>query len=155
MHFTKSVQDLEEFIPRDRIPKELDGDEDWKYTYPEPVPGENDLKKDTATRDSIIAQRKLISDEFENITLAMVAAAHAKNHELVSSHKEKRADVIKQLQENYWQLDPYIRAVSLYDRLGILQPGGKVDFYPQKATNDVKGVNGVNGTAKVTVNGAS
>ena len=28
VHFTKNANDLEQFIPRDRLPKELEGDED-------------------------------------------------------------------------------------------------------------------------------
>lgn len=43
---------------------------------------------------------------------------------------ERRDAVIKQLSENYWQLDPYVRARSILDRTGIVQEGGKVDFYP-------------------------
>ena len=150
VNFTKNVQDLEKIIPRERIPKELDGSEEWEYTYPEPVDGENDIMQDFKTRDSILAKRGEISDEFENITLGLIAAANAKDKETINAHREKRAELIRDLAENYWDLDPYVRAVSLYDRLGILQPGGKVDFYPKKATN---GVNGT--TAGVKVNGVS
>src|SRR6202000_841664 len=39
--FTKNREDLEEFIAPERLPKELEGDEDWEYEYSEVVTGEN------------------------------------------------------------------------------------------------------------------
>jgi CRAL/TRIO domain len=47
IHFTRSVADLEQFIPKSQIVKELEGDDQWEYKYVEPVPGENDIMKDT------------------------------------------------------------------------------------------------------------
>ena len=41
VHFTRSVNDLDKFIPRDQIPRELAGDEDWEYKYIEPEENEN------------------------------------------------------------------------------------------------------------------
>jgi len=52
---------------------------------------------------------------------------------------EQRAQIKEQLNENYWKLDPYLRARSHYDRTGVLGQGGKLDFYPQtsaSATHD-------------------
>ena len=34
------------------------------------------------------------------------------------------------LRDSYWQMDPYLRARCLYDRMGVIQPGGKINFYP-------------------------
>lgn len=34
---------------------------------------------------------------------------------------------------NYWKLDPFIRAKSLLDRIGVIQDGGKIVFYPNEA----------------------
>ena len=50
VHFTKSVADLDKFISRTQIPRELKGDEDWQYEYVEPKKDENAIMKDTATR---------------------------------------------------------------------------------------------------------
>jgi len=36
------------------------------------------------------------------------------------------------LREDYWHLDPYIRARSYYDRVGMINPGGKLQFYTEK-----------------------
>lgn len=124
INFTNNVKDLEGFIERSRIPKELDGDEDWTYKYVEPVPGENDKMKDTATRDSLIAAREDLYKDYENATIEWI-------HNPQSAEiKARRNDIAARLKQGYWVLDPYIRARSLYDRIGVLQPGGKVDYYP-------------------------
>jgi len=47
--------------------------------------------------------------------------------------KEKRHKLALALKEDYWGLDPYVRARSIYDRVGMLQPGGKLEFYPKPA----------------------
>ena len=150
VHFTKTVQDLEAFIPRDRIIKELDGPEKWEYSYPPPVPSENDKMKDTETRDSIFSKRKELTDAFEEASLTWISASYKKDTPLRESSAAKRSELIKKLENNYWDLDPYIRAVSLYDRLGIVQPGGKIDFYPNetKAAAVTNGTNGTNGESK-------
>ncbi|KAM7204552.1 putative phosphatidylinositol transfer protein csr1 protein [Rhypophila sp. PSN 637] len=124
INFTNNVKDLEGFIDRSRIPKELDGDEDWTYQYIESVPGENDKMKDTAARDRLIAAREALYKEYEDATIEWI-------HNPQSAEiKAKRNDIAARLKQEYWVLDPYIRARSLYDRIGILQPGGKVDYYP-------------------------
>ncbi|KAM7207962.1 putative phosphatidylinositol transfer protein csr1 protein [Naviculisporaceae sp. PSN 640] len=124
INFTNNVKDLEAFIDRSKIPKDLEGDEDWSYKYIESVPGENDKMKDTATRDRLVAGREQLYKEYEDATLDWI------HHPDSAEIKNKRNEIAKRLKEDYWVLDPYIRARSLYDRIGILQPGGKVDFYP-------------------------
>jgi len=102
----------------------MEGDEDWKYSYVESVPGENDIMKDTATRDTLLAAREELYQEYENATLEWIRSPQS------AEIKAKRNDIAAKLKQGYWVLDPYIRARSFYDRVGILQPGGKVDFYP-------------------------
>src|ERR1700755_2748639 len=53
VHFTSNVDDLEKFIPRSQIIKELEGDEQWEYKYVEPVQGENDAMKEAAPRTAL------------------------------------------------------------------------------------------------------
>ena len=43
--------------------------------------------------------------------------------------KKERDTLAEKLHQNYWALDPYIRARTLYDRQGVIQEGGKIDFY--------------------------
>jgi hypothetical protein len=129
VHFTNNKNDLEKFIEPSRILKELEGDEDWEYKYEEPIPGENDKMKDTATRDKLLASREDVVKKFEATTLEWI-----KKHDGTdgSSLKSKREQLATQLREGYWVLDPYVRARSLYDRTGVIKPGGSVDFYSSK-----------------------
>ncbi|RAL61984.1 hypothetical protein DID88_002473 [Monilinia fructigena] len=125
VHFTNTVDEMAEFVPRSQILKELGGDEDWEYKFIEPDPSENDKMKDTVTRDKLLKGREEIVDRYEKATLEWI-------HEGVSPEiKSKRTALAKELRDDYWKLDPYVRARSLYDREGVISPGGKLDFYPK------------------------
>lgn len=134
VHFTNNMKELEEIIPSNRIPKELDGEEDWEYKFVEPIPGENDKMKDTATRDRILAEREQQYRDFEDATIRWI-----ENHdgEKGKEIKAEREALAAKLNKGYWVLDPYVRARSLYDRTGVIQSGGKVDFYPLVKAPDV------------------
>jgi phosphoheptose isomerase len=102
--------------------KELEGDEQFEYKYVEPVPGENDIMKDTATRDQIQEERDSMVQRFEEATKQWIAGEEGA--------AEERDAVANELNGNYWKLDPYIRARTLYDRLGAIgERGGFV--YPK------------------------
>ncbi|GAD93034.1 CRAL/TRIO domain protein [Paecilomyces variotii No. 5] len=151
VNFTNSVQDLEQFIPRDRIIKELGGDEDWEYKYIEPVAGENDRMKDTATRDKLIAKRQELADEVQAATLSWVAAGKAGNKDLENAEKAKRDSLIHRLREEYWELDPYVRARTVMDRAGNLIEGGKVQFYPERNASSNTSINGASTSGGSTI----
>ncbi|KFY49862.1 hypothetical protein V496_09744 [Pseudogymnoascus sp. VKM F-4515 (FW-2607)] len=127
VNFTNNTADLEAFIEKSRILKELGGDEDWEMKYIEPVIGENDLMKDVETKTKIQSERDALGKEFEKATIAWI---ENKTSEAI---KKKREELRISLQQNYWKLDPYIRARSYYDRTGLIQPGGKIQFYPTTA----------------------
>ncbi|KAB5526409.1 CRAL-TRIO domain-containing protein [Coniochaeta sp. 2T2.1] len=129
VNFTNNVKDVEEFIAAQHIPKELDGQEDWEYTYVDPVPGENDRMKDTETRDRILAERQKQYEAFEQATIRWIQNPEGETAKEVRQEREK---VAAQLREGYWRLDPYVRARSLYDRTGVIKEGGKIEFYPVK-----------------------
>ena len=118
--FTRTIDDLEEFIPRKAIPKDLDGDEAWKYEYVPPSSDENQRMKDTATRNALIAKRKEITENLGLATLTWASGRSRGDLFLTDMIRERRAELIIQLSQNYWDLDPYIRARSLYDRLGVI-----------------------------------
>ncbi|CZT18666.1 related to CRAL/TRIO domain protein [Ramularia collo-cygni] len=123
VHFVSNVDDLQQFIPRDKIMKELGGDEDFVYSYQEPAEGSNedaDLAK-TSERDSILAERTELVKSYESETVKWMQGEDL---------GEGRMRLAQRLAENYWKLDPYIRAKSLYDRQGVLGKNGELDFYP-------------------------
>ena len=127
IHFTRSADDLEKFIPRGRIVKELEGDEQFEWTYVEPVPGENDIMKDTATRDRIQEEREGMFRRFEESTKKWIAGD--------DSAVAERDAIAKEMNENYWRLDPYVRARTVYDRVGVIgRKGGWI--YPKSETTE-------------------
>ncbi|KAF7168203.1 hypothetical protein CNMCM5623_001273 [Aspergillus felis] len=131
IQFTKSIADMEKFIPRDQIVKELGGTEDWTYEYVEPDENENDCMEDTTARDALLAQRASIGDELLNATAKWVTAIKNKDEEETAAAKARRDELIEQLRLNYWQLDPYVRSRNYLDRTGVIREGGKIDFYPK------------------------
>jgi hypothetical protein len=115
IHFTKSVEDLEKFIPRSQMIKEMGGDEDWDYQYVEPQPGENDRLDDIETRNRLLRERESMIREYEVLTAKWING---------DSHVQaKRCRLSQALMDHYRQkLDRYLRAATLYDRLGDCFP---------------------------------
>jgi hypothetical protein len=144
VNFTNNAKEMEEFIPRHHILKELDGDEDWEYKYLEPVAGENDKMKDVETRDRMLAARAELAKEFERATMQWIHGPDGDESQITC--KNTRNALAARLREDYWNLDPYVRARSVYDRTGVLQPGGELNFYPQSKLSEKINGNG-NGTA--------
>lgn len=142
VHFTNNMKEVEEFIPAKQIPNELDGEENWEYKYVEPVPGENDKMKDVETRDRLQAEREQQYKAFEEATIRWIQNPDG---EAGKASKAQREAIATKLRTGYWTLDPYVRARSLYDRIGVIQAGGKIAPYPQTTAEK----------PKATVSGAS
>ena len=126
VHFAKTIDELSNYVPRSQIPTELGGDEKWEYKYPEPVPGENDKMADEKPKQELQSERQQIVDKYETTVLEWV---HAGDSVPAEEKRKERDAVAEQLRQNYWKLDPYVRARSLYDRAGVLLDGGKLEFY--------------------------
>ncbi|GJC87348.1 CRAL-triO domain-containing protein C3H8.02 [Colletotrichum liriopes] len=131
VHFTNNVKEMSEFIEPSHILKELDGQEDWDYKYVEPIAGENDKMKDTATRDTLVSAREDLIHEYEETTLQWIKEAGTDKEPAVKAQREELA---RKLRDDYWKLDPYIRAKCFLDRTGVIQEGGKIDMYSKGAT---------------------
>jgi len=129
VHFAKDIKELEKFVPRSQIPTELGGDEKWTYEYPEPVPGENAKMADTDARAKLEAERSAAVEKYESTVKEWVRDAEGKSLE---ERRKERDAVAEDLRRNYWLLDPYVRARSLYDRIGVISEAGKLEFYPAK-----------------------
>ncbi|KAK0101521.1 hypothetical protein ONS95_006688 [Cadophora gregata] len=127
VQFTNNNDEMEQFVPKSQIIKELGGEEDWEYHYPEPLPGENDLMKDTATRDRLLQEREVLVNDYEKATLDWINGSRD-----MEAVKTRRHELANSLRDDYWRLDPYVRARSIYDRVGLIQKGGKLQFYPSK-----------------------
>ena len=114
-------------MPKDHIPKELGGDDPFVYSYLEPVPGENDKMKDDATKNRLLEERSARVKNFEAVTQEWIKGSTTDN-ELM----QERNSIAGQLRKDYWRLDPYVRARSQYDRSGMIQEGGAIEYYPSK-----------------------
>lgn len=129
VHFAKDASELSEFVPMENIPTALGGKETFEWKYLEPQPGENQLIEDRSTRDSILEKREKLVEQYEEATRQWVFGSDS------AKSARERSELAKQLQANYWQLDPYVRAKTVYDRFGVLQPGGVYHPYPEKAAS--------------------
>jgi hypothetical protein len=138
IHFTNDLKDLEGFISKSSIIKELGGPVDWSYRYIEPREDENAKMKDTATKEKLERERAELSKDYENAILEWIAASPSPPTTSGGSQpaltpaseadalRQKRDEIATKLKKNYWQLDPYIRARSLYDRNGELKGDGVI-----------------------------
>lgn len=131
VHFTRSVNDLDKYISREQIPRELSGDENWQYKYIQPEDQENEIMQDTVTRDSLMYERMMIGLRMFAATAAWISATdYSEGKEVdkgkVEELKARRNGIIEEFRRNYWKLDPYIRARALIDRAGVLKGDGTV-----------------------------
>jgi hypothetical protein len=134
IHFAKNVDELEAFIPRNQIPTELGGDEDWTYTYVEPDANENALLSDHTARDGFLAKHSELVRKYESTVLDWIHSAEKKEDgKSIEERRDERNSIAEELRKNYWDLDPYVRARTFYDRIGVLGAGGKLTPYPEKA----------------------
>ncbi|MBE3049195.1 hypothetical protein IMZ48_43200 [Candidatus Bathyarchaeota archaeon] len=125
VHFLNNSKDMESYIDLSGLPKEVDGTLDWEYKYTEPVEGENAKMADTETRDRILDARRQLIDEYERETLEWIKSDDSSD---AVARKHSRSAIAGRLLENYWEVDPYIRSRSIYDRMGMIKPGGKLDL---------------------------
>ncbi|KAL4919204.1 hypothetical protein BDW62DRAFT_200085 [Aspergillus aurantiobrunneus] len=128
--FTRTVADLETYIHRDQILAELGGDEDWEYEYVEPEADENQAMADFATRDTLLAERQSIGEDFLSATSRWIEASRAGSPMDLHAAIAHREQTARQIRVNYWDLDPYVRARNFLDRTGVIQEGGVIDMYP-------------------------
>ncbi|KAF2443972.1 hypothetical protein P171DRAFT_444231 [Karstenula rhodostoma CBS 690.94] len=134
VHFAKNVNELEKFVPRTQIPKELDGEDPYAYTYPEPVEGEN--ARDEAPKAALESERHDLVAKYERTILEWVAEGDAGKS--LDDRRRERDAIAENLRDNYWKLDPFVRARSLYDRIGLVGEAGKLSFYPQRETESAR-----------------
>lgn len=126
VHFTRKTADLVKFIPMECLESHLGGSDTWVYEYIEPVPGENDKMADVEKRAAVQEERDALANNFDSETSQWVVTSPGS--EECRERTSKRNDVAKQLFENYWRLDPYIRTRNYYDRMGALNSDGSINY---------------------------
>ncbi|KAL9013524.1 MAG: hypothetical protein Q9173_001783 [Seirophora scorigena] len=128
VHFTKNLEELERFVEKSHIIKELGGDDPYEYHYVEFKAGENEKMSDESARQQLVEERARIVKEYEKITQEWIADSQNR-----ATLQQRRNDLAERLRSGYWQLDPYVRARSLYDRVGLIQ-GGVIQYYAESET---------------------
>ncbi|KAF9731344.1 hypothetical protein PMIN06_012830 [Paraphaeosphaeria minitans] len=136
VHFARNVTELEKFVPKTQIPKELEGDDPYAYVYVEPVEGEN--ARDAAPKAALETERRALVAEYEKTVLKWVAEGGAGAGAEPDVRRRERDVVAERLRASYWKLDPHVRAKSLYDRIGLIGEAGKLSFYPERERENVK-----------------
>lgn len=131
VHFTKTVEELETYIERSHVLKELGGDDPFTYHYTEPTSGENERMADNETRTRLLSERATTVKSFESATLEWIKEAPGSD-----ALQQKRSELAERLRSGYWQIDPYLRARSMYDRTGLIREGGKLQFYDSPGDNE-------------------
>lgn len=130
VHFTYGRKSLTEFIAPEQLVKELGGDEKYEYKYEEPTEEENAHMNDTETRDAILAERQLLVDGFERLTREWIKNPDGDEGKRIKEDRDKQAVLMT---TNFWRLDPYVRARSVYDRLGYFKGSAGADWYGTRA----------------------
>jgi hypothetical protein len=120
VHFTNTPKDLAEYIDSSLILKELGGPNPYEYEYEEPVEGENDKMKDEEAKKPLLQERKQLAQRYEE-EVKEWTLAEKDGVDKWSEFRKKRDEVAAELKANYWRLDPYIRARSVYDRNGEIK----------------------------------
>ncbi|KAJ8125772.1 hypothetical protein O1611_g7868 [Lasiodiplodia mahajangana] len=117
INFTRSSADLLRFISEENLQTCFGGNDAWEYEYVEPVEGENAKLDDEEKKAEIEREREKLIREFELETIEWASLPTDR-----SSGEEKpsrRIEIVDQLSENYWRLDPYIRARTYFHRIGM------------------------------------
>ncbi|KAF3924445.1 hypothetical protein AA313_de0209310 [Arthrobotrys entomopaga] len=139
VHFTSGVDELAQYIDKSNIPEFLGGDENWRYSYSEPSPSENltinePSKEVIEQRQRLEAIRWDIIKQYEENTLSWVTNGFEINYMVMDLHDERRL-LREDLKLNYWALDRFLRARTYYDRIGMLDGGGELNYHPWKRSS--------------------
>lgn len=126
IHFTSGNADIQRFIAKDNLQTRYGGQDEWEYQYIEPSVGEDNKTKDEEKKAKIQDERKELAQEFERETVSWVALDPTSTE--AEEVAARRSEISKQLSANFWQLDPYRRARTYYQRAGVIDDKGMVDL---------------------------
>jgi hypothetical protein len=130
--FTRNIEDLEKYIPRENIIASLGGADNWRYEYREPSEDEDATIAHADVREKIMAERREIADRFLSATHDWIKHLDAGEREEAVIQEQLRRNGTEGLWANYWKLDPYVRSRTNLDRTGVIKPDGSIDFYPER-----------------------
>jgi hypothetical protein len=85
--------------------------------------------KDESTRDQLLTSRRKTVEAFEKATQRWLSAGTAGQDS--KQLQDERNSLANKLKEGYWQLDPYLRARTFYDRTKMIRGDGRIVFYDE------------------------
>lgn len=129
INFTSSNKDLARFVAQENLQKCYGGQDSWEYKYIEPVQGE-DARMGSEKKQQVEADRTVLLRQFEQLSLEW-AQLKPDSSDAMRKVAERR-ELADQLRENYWHLDPFVRARTCYDRAGVINALGEVDYKAAK-----------------------
>ncbi|EEA19706.1 phosphatidylinositol transfer protein csr1 [Talaromyces marneffei ATCC 18224] len=154
VHFTKTLDDLERFIPRSNIPSDLGGTDDtYQYHYIEPDMNDRaenlSLDVHSPTREFLASQRERIAENFLEATRLWLQTIAMRDEIGLANQEARRAELIEELRLNFWKLDPFMRARCQLDREGIIVSDGigTIEFYPHLRAVERRGRDTMEGEA--------
>lgn len=121
IHFTKTITDLEYFIDKKYIPKDLGGLDDYDALYI-PATLENSARKPIDENyEKLVAQREKLTLTFFQTTISWLdAKTEAESTKWLNAKIQMGGEIA----QNYIQLDPYIRQRGAFDRNGSISELG-------------------------------
>ncbi|KAM0750381.1 CRAL/TRIO domain-containing protein [Meredithblackwellia eburnea MCA 4105] len=126
VEMTKNTEDLVVHIPKHHLVKPLGGTSEWKWEYPEIIPGENAPQKDKEGRRAAQKDRDALLAAYEKATRDWIKAAPGD-----AKADKKRKLAVLEMRAQYFVLDPFIRGRGAYHRNGNIVGNGLVVFeYP-------------------------
>ncbi|KAL3236486.1 CRAL-TRIO domain-containing protein [Nakaseomyces bracarensis] len=118
IYFTKTTNDLKDYIDCDQLPEYLDGTNKIDLNNYKKIDESHDrLLNDHNTRNEILEKRRVIINNFIDVTRGWI---ESNNSTESSTLLMQRISIGRQLSSNYSELDPYIRSRSKYDINGML-----------------------------------
>lgn len=117
VHFTKTVSDLEKFVDKKFVPKDLGGADDYVPEYITPTEQNSATLPKDDKYEALMKEREQLAHTFFETTLAWV---QAKKTEELTKLLDLKIQLGAELAQNYIKLDPYVRQRGAYDRDGSL-----------------------------------
>ncbi|KAG0222137.1 CRAL-TRIO domain-containing protein [Mortierella sp. GBAus27b] len=125
IRFTRSDKELLEVIDAEHLPKKYEGGkDDYTYEYKAPEADENNIQKDTDTKEKLTEEWKAIMWKFEALTREWINCKKTEGARSEEVIEAERQELTKELRAAFYRLDPYIRARNLYHRYDVLQADG-------------------------------
>ncbi|KAI3339031.1 CRAL-TRIO domain-containing protein [Ustulina deusta] len=127
--FTRNVEGLEKYIPKENIISLFGGTDDWRYAYQEPTEDEDaSMARGDGERENITTDREEIAERFLAATQEWIRHVDVGEHEEAEIQAQLRSNAVEALWTNYWKLDPYVRSRTNLDRTGVIGPDGSIEL---------------------------